>query len=233
MSFIHGNRVDWVSAVWDSAWPHWPTASQLQTKSTQGLWIALGFSWWFYPQKKMAPVFSELESLHWIFLKECFVPVAEIVCCDLWAKKMSLASWNQCYFCNTDDYVVRVHSWEDARILYEDSFSFHSSFLHSGSELGWALLLPTRIWIFWLGKERKKVRGHLGVGKAHDWWCPEVFQQLPPQPVTCSPTHSYSLVTAGTEHACSLWAHARIPAGLSGAFQNCSFVSTQWAPPEI
>ena len=84
--------------------------------------------------------------------------------CSL-SQEVSSASWDQCYLGNADSCIVRVHWWEDGRILQEDSFSFHSSFAHSGSELGWAVLLPTGIWIFWLDKERKEVWGHLAQGK--------------------------------------------------------------------
>lgn len=139
VSFIHGNQTNEMSAAWGSALPHWAIASQFHSKSAQVLWITLGLSWWFFSLEENGC------SLQWAKILTLNILKGMLCACG-WSslsgslnRDVSLAGWDWCYFVNADHcgcWQCRVHWWQNARILSNDSFSFHFSFPYSGYLLG-------------------------------------------------------------------------------------------------
>ena len=146
MTFIHGNHVDWVSAGWGSALHHRPTASQLHTKSTQCLWVALGLFWWyFFPSEKNG------SNLQWS--KTLTLNIFKRIVLYLWQKLFALffelrsaislirpvLFW-QCWTAMRSEFTGERMPGSCMMI---PSVLF---FPHSGHELGYALSLPAGIW---------------------------------------------------------------------------------------
>ena len=155
-------------------------------------------------------------------MNECFIPVAEMVCFVLWAKK--------------------CHQPQEISVIWAMRMVVQSEFTGgrmAGSFMRTPLVLIPPLPILGLSwaepsssPQESESSGWVRKGKKCEAiWCRESTWLVVPWDLPAAPSSAHHrlaslfpfLCDSEAEHACGVWTQARIPASPSGAFLNRSF----------